>query len=77
MKIDSFKYVPKEEFNQDIELNTSDKCVGIFLYVINNVDYWIELHLDGFIVHDGLTDLKFYTLQDAYKAMCIFIAENL
>lgn len=73
MKIDNFKYIPREEFTQELDLNTSDKCIGVLLYKVGTTDYWIEFYPNGFVV-----DLiKFCTLEDAYQALCIFIAENI
>ncbi len=76
MTINDFEFLKEEEFKGHQVIAELD-CIGVFMYRVNATPYWIEFEVDGFYVFDGCKRTKYYTLKDAYQALCIFIAENL
>ena len=76
MTINNFEFVKNEDFEVN-QVDTDLDCIGGFLYKTNNTLYWIEFKVDGFYVFDGYNRTKYYTLKDAYQALCIYVAENL
>ncbi len=78
MDITNFTYIKREDFTPDDADSISKDAIGVFLYKVRNSGpYWIELQRRGFVVYDGHQSKTYYTLEDAYKAMCIFIVENI